>query len=67
MIIGGKQDIGRYCKALSCPKLGEDAETTDLWFTIALVWIEMQNDQRLTVIELMQEWKIQQGDLGVVF
>jgi hypothetical protein len=68
IIIGGKQDVGRYCKALSCPKLAEDAETTDVWFTVALAQIEMQGDQRATVIEdPMQEQRIRQGDLGVVF
>jgi hypothetical protein len=68
MIIGGKQDVGRYCKALSCPKLAEDAETTDVWFTVALARIEMQGGQRTTVIDdPMLVRRIRQGDLGVVF
>jgi hypothetical protein len=68
IIIGGKQDVGRYCKALSCPKLAVDAETTDVWFTVALAQIEMQGEQRVTVVEEpRQERRIRQGDLAVVF
>jgi hypothetical protein len=68
IIIGGKHDVGRYCKALSCPKLAEDAETTDMWFTVALAQIETQGGQRTTVIDdPMEVRRIRQGDLGVVF
>jgi hypothetical protein len=68
IIISGKQDIGKYCKALSCPKLAEDADTTDLWFLVALARIEMWNGERMTVVEEpMQERRIRQGDLRVVF
>jgi hypothetical protein len=68
IIIGGKHDVGRYCKALSCPKLAEDAETTDVWFSVALARIEMQGSQRTTVMDdPMLVRRIRQGDLGVVF
>jgi hypothetical protein len=68
IIIRGKQDVGRYCKALSCLKLAADAKTTDVWLTVALAWIEMQDEQRVTIVDVpMQEQHIRQGDLAVVF
>jgi hypothetical protein len=45
IIISGRQDVGRYCKALSCPKLAEDAQTTDLQFLVALARVEVQNGE----------------------
>ena len=68
IIINGKKDVGRYCKALSCPKLAEDADTTDVWFLVALARIEMQDGERVTVVdEPVRERRIRQGDIGVVF
>jgi hypothetical protein len=68
IIINGKQDVGRYCKALSCPKLADDAETTDVWFMVALARVEVRDGVRVTVVdEPMQERRVRQGDLGVVF
>jgi hypothetical protein len=68
IIISGGKDVGRYCKAVNCPTLAEDAETTDLWFTVALARIEMQDGERVTSVEEpRQERRIRQGDLGVVF
>jgi hypothetical protein len=68
VIISGTQDVGRYCKALNCPRLLENAESTDLWFTVALARLEMQNGWHVIIIDdLMQVWHIRQGDLGVVF
>jgi hypothetical protein len=68
IIISSRQDVGRYCKALSCPKLAEDAETTDLWFLVALAQVEVRNGERLTIVDdLMEMRQIRQGDLAVVF
>jgi hypothetical protein len=68
IIISGKQDVGKYCKAISCPRLPEDATTTDLWFIVALARVEMRDGKRVTVLdEPMEQRRIRQGDLGVVF
>jgi hypothetical protein len=68
IIISGGKGVGRYCKAVNCPSLAEDAETTDLWFTVALARIEMRDGERVTIVdEPRQELRIRQGDLGVVF
>jgi hypothetical protein len=68
IIIGGKEDVGKYCKALNCPRYLEDAATTDLWFTVALARVEMQDGQRVVLVdEPMQVRRIRQGDLAVVF
>jgi hypothetical protein len=68
IIISGNQDVGRYCKALNCPRYLEDAETTELWFTVALARIELQDGRQVVHIdEPRQVRRIRQGDLAVVF
>jgi hypothetical protein len=68
IIVSGKQDVGRYCKAISCPMLPEDAETSDVWFTVALAQVEMRSAKPVTVLDLpREERQIRQGDLAVVF
>jgi hypothetical protein len=68
IIISGKQEVGRYCKAISCPMLLEDAETSDIWFTVALAQVELQGGKPVTVLDLLREERqIRQGDLAVVF
>jgi hypothetical protein len=68
IIISSRQDVGRYCKAISCPKLAEDAKTTDLRFLVALAWVEVRNGEQTTIMDNpMQKRQIRQGDLAVVF
>jgi hypothetical protein len=68
IIISGGQDVGRYCKAISCPKLAGDAKTTDLRFLVALARVEVRNGERMTIVDdPMQKQQIRQGDLAVVF
>jgi hypothetical protein len=68
IIIGGKEDVCKYCKALNCPRYLKNAATTDLWFTVALARVEMQDGQRVVLVdEPMQVQHIRQGDLVVVF
>ena len=68
IIISGGQDVGRYCKAISCPKIAEDAKTTDLRFLVALARVEVRNGERVTIMDdPMQSRQIRQGDLAVVF
>jgi hypothetical protein len=68
IIISGDQHVGSYCKAINCPRLTEKAETTELWFTVALARFEMQDGRRVVIIdEPMQVQRIRQGDIGVVF
>jgi hypothetical protein len=68
IIISGGEEGGRYCKALSCPKVAEDAETTDLRFLVALAQVEVRNGERVTIVDdPMHTRQIRQGDLAVVF
>jgi hypothetical protein len=68
IIISGNQDVGRYCKALNCPRYLEDAKATELWFTVALAKIELQDGQQVVLIdEPRQVRRIRPEDLAVVF
>jgi hypothetical protein len=51
IIISSKEDVGKYYKALNCPRYLEDAKATELWFTVALAWVKIQDGQRVVFVD----------------